>query len=107
MEQQKNPELNVRANTGLFYKSAIGKLKIVSANLNNCQEDPRSCTTQLNGFSSPDGDDYDFGDAAQFQSFSELGFPDPVIVSSVPGMFYYTKAGYLSMFKLLAIITRV
>ncbi len=56
------------------------------SDLSNCQSNPRTCTIKLSGLTIPSGDDFDFGNSAQFQEFTELGFPDPVIVSVIPGI---------------------
>ena len=86
LDQLGNPELNIQANTGLLYKTAVAKLKTVSSDLNQCQGSPRNCDVKLSGLTNPTGSEFNFGDSAQFQAFTETGFPDPVIVSVIPGM---------------------
>lgn len=85
LSQAANPELNVAADSGLLYKDAIGQLNLASTNLDTCRASVRSCSVKFSSFTSPDGSEYDYGSSAEFQSFTQLGFPDPQIVSSIPG----------------------
>ena len=85
MSQLSNPELYIRSTTGLLYKNAISKLKSVSSDLSNCENNVRGCEIKMCNIPIPTGSEYDFGDDLQFQSFSQTGLPEPVFVSVKPG----------------------